>query len=217
MSSSSTCRRRGQAGVVVARPGIPRADERFYPLSVANTVLGGGFSSRLNQEVRIKRGLAYGAGSSVSARRLGGSIAARTQTKNQTADEVVQLIAAEMTRMGTAPVPASELETRKAVLVGNFGRSIETTGGVADILGSYVLLSVPIDEFGRYTTKVEGVDPAAVQAASKVLLDPAAASIVVVGDAKQFIEPLRKAYPNVELIPEAALSLDTPSLRAVAK
>ena len=203
----------GQAGVVVARPGIARADDRYYPLAVANTVFGGGFSSRLNQEVRIKRGLAYGASSSLAARRLGGSVAARTQTKNATAAEVVGLIAAEMTRMGAAPVPAGELETRKAVLVGNFGRTIETTDGIAGIIGGYVLQSVPLDELGRYTSKVEGVDPAAVQAAARNLLDPAAASIVVVGDAKSFIAPLRKAYPNVEVIPETALKLDSPTLR----
>ncbi|KQU61891.1 peptidase M16 [Sphingomonas sp. Leaf339] len=203
----------GQAGVVVARPGIMRGDDRYYPLNVGNTVLGGGFSSRLNQEIRIKRGLAYGAGSSVTARRLGGSVSARTQTKNPTAAEAVQLIAAEMARMGATPVPADELDTRKAVLVGGFGRAIETTDGVADIIGDYVVQDVPLTEIGRYTAKVQGVDPAAVQKAAQALLDPKAASVVVVGDAKQFIAPLKALYPNVEVIPAAALDLNTASLR----
>jgi zinc protease len=203
----------GQAGVVVARPGITRADPRYYPLSVANTVLGGGFSSRLNQEIRIKRGLAYGAGSSVQARRSAGINAARTQTKNVTAPEVVSLIVSEMARMGMAPVPASELETRKAVLVGGFGRAIETTDGIADIIGDYVVQAVPLAELGLYTGKVEAVDPAAVQSAASTLLDPTAASIVVVGDAKQFIDPLRKAYPSVEVIADGAVKLDGTTLK----
>ena len=203
----------GQAGVVVARPGIERSDPRYYPLTVANTVLGGGFSSRLNQEIRIKRGLAYGAGSSVQARRLPGIVTARTQTKNVTAPDVVSLIAEQMAAMGTAPVPPGELDTRKAVLVGGFGRTIETTGGVAGILGNYVLQSVPLDELARYTAKVEAVDPAAVQSAATQLLDPKAASIVVVGDAKQFIDPLRKAYPGVQVLTEGDLTLDSPTLR----
>ncbi len=201
----------GQAGVVVARPGITRADERYYPLAVANTVLGGGFSSRLNQEIRIERGLAYGASSGVSAGRLPGSMTARTQTKNTTAAEVVTLIAAEMARMGSAPVPEAELATRKAVLVGGFGRSVETTGGIAGLLGDYVLQDVPIDELQRYTSRIEGVDARAVQAAS-ALLDPKAASIVVVGDARQFLPALRKAYPAVQVIPEAAVDLDKATL-----
>ncbi|KQN29250.1 M16 family metallopeptidase [Sphingomonas sp. Leaf38] len=203
----------GQAGVIVARPAIPRSDARYYPLAVANTVLGGGFSSRLNQEIRIKRGLAYGAGSGLDVGKTQGTIAAKTQTKNPTAADVVTLIVAEMARMGSASVPAAELDTRKAVLIGNFGRGIETTGGIANIVGSYVQNGVPLDELQRFTGAVGAVDPAAVQSAAVALLDPKAASIVVVGDAKQFIAPLRKAYPSVEVIPEAALNLDTPALR----
>ena len=203
----------GQAGVVVGRPGLARNDPDYYPLSVANTVLGGGFSSRLNQEIRIKRGLAYGASSGVQALRRAGSVAARTQTKNETAAEVVQLIVAEMRRLGAEPVPAPELDTRKAVLVGGFGRAIERTDGIADILGDYLVQDVPLSELARYASAVEGVDPAAVERAAKAFLDPKAASIVVVGNAKQIAEPLRKAYPNLEVIPATALKLDSAALR----
>ena len=203
----------GQAGVVVERPAIARSDVRYYPFAVANTVLGGGFSSRLNQEIRIKRGLAYGASSGVDAAREIGSIAARTQTKNQTAAEVVTLMTAEMARLGTAPVPEAELATRKAVLVGNFGRTVETTGGVAGILGEYVLDGVTLDELQRYTAKVEGVTPASVQSAAAALLDPQAASVAVVGDAKQFIAPLKAARPGTETLTEAQLNLDSPTLK----
>ncbi|MES1975501.1 MAG: pitrilysin family protein [Pseudomonadota bacterium] len=203
----------GQAGVVVARPGIARRDPAFYPASVANTVLGGGFSSRLNQEIRIKRGLAYGAASSLSARRLPGSISARTQTKNPTAPETVAIMVAEMKRLGAEPVPAAELEPRKATLIGNFGRGIETTDGIADVLGDYVVENVPLTELKAFTASVSAVDPAAVQAAAAKLLDPAQASIIVVGDSKDFIDALRKDYPNLELIPASALDLDKPALR----
>ena len=203
----------GQAGVVVERPAIPRADARYYPFAVANTVLGGGFSSRLNQEVRIKRGLAYGAGSSVDAARSVGSIAARTQTKNATAAEVVTLMIAEMARMGTAPVPDAELATRKAVLVGSFGRAVETTDGIAGIIGEYVLDGVPLTELQNYTAKVEAVTPAAVQSASAALLDPKAASVAIVGDAKQFIAPLKAARPDLETLTEAQLNLDSATLQ----
>ncbi|MCP3735821.1 insulinase family protein [Sphingomonas sp. RP10(2022)] len=203
----------GQAGVVVERPAIPRSDARYYPFAVANTVLGGGFSSRLNQEIRIKRGLAYGASSGVDAMRGTGSIAARTQTKNQTAAEVVTLMTAEMARMGAAPVPEAELATRKAVLVGNFGRTVETTDGIAGILGEYVLDGVPLAELQSYTAKVEGVTSAAVQSASAALLDPKAASVAIVGDAKQFIAPLKAARPETETLTETQLNLDSATLK----
>ncbi|MDZ7283884.1 insulinase family protein [Sphingomonas sanguinis] len=203
----------GQAGVVVARSGIRRADDRYYPLAVANTVLGGGFSSRLNQEIRIKRGLAYGAGSSVATGRDIGLISARTQTKNPSAAEVVGLIDAEMRKLGTAPVPQDELATRQAVLVGGFGRTIETTDGIADILANYTLQGVPLEELSRYIPRVQAVDPAAVESVSATLLDPKAASIIVVGDAKQFLPALRQAHPEVEVIPAASVNLDSPKLR----
>ena len=203
----------GQAGVVIARPAIARSDARYYPLSVANTVLGGGFSSRLNQEIRIKRGLAYGAGSSLFAGRMPGSISARTQTKNPSAAEVAALIAQQMTAMGAAVTPDAELETRKAVLIGNFGRTIESTAGLAGIIDGYVLQGVPIGELQLYTGKVDAVDAASVQDVSRTLLSPASASMIVAGDAKQFLGPLRKAYPSLEVIEAGSISLDDASLR----
>ena len=203
----------GQAGVVVARPGIARNDASYYPAAVANATLGVGFSSRLNQEIRIKRGLAYGAGSSIAARRQPGPISASTQTKNPSAAEVVALIVAEMKRLGAETAPAAELDTRKAVLIGGFGRSAETTGGIAGLIGGYVIDDVPLSELKDYAGRIEGVDPAAVQAAAAKLLDPAGASIVVVGESKLFIDDLRKAYPTLELIPASALKLESPTLK----
>ncbi|PKP93097.1 MAG: peptidase M16 [Alphaproteobacteria bacterium HGW-Alphaproteobacteria-16] len=203
----------GQAGVVVARSGIARSDKDFYAAQVANATLGVGFTSRLNREIRINRGLAYGAGSSVDARKSTGIVSASTQTKNPSAPEVVELLVAEMKRMGEAPVPAAELDTRKAVLVGGFGRRIERTDGIAAALADYVADDVPLDTLQSYIPAIQGVDPAAVQAAAQKVLDPANASIVVVGDAKAFVDELRKTYPQLEVIPATALNLDSPTLK----
>ncbi|WP_375390613.1 M16 family metallopeptidase [uncultured Sphingomonas sp.] len=203
----------GQAGVVVARPGVARADPGYYPLLVANAVLGGGYSARLNQEVRVKRGLAYGASSGISARRLGGIVAARTQTKNESAADVVALVEGEMAKLGRTPASAAELETRKASLLGDYGRAVETTGGLASVLADYLLEDVPLAEIGQYAAKVAAVDPAAATRAAAAALDPAAASIVVVGDAKAFLEPLKRAHPQLEVIPQGAVQLDSATLR----
>ena len=203
----------GQAGVVVARPGIARNDRDYYAASVANAALGVGFSSRLNQEIRIKRGLSYGAGSGIAARRLPGYVTAATQTKNPSAPEVVKLIVATMKGMGTAPVPPGELDSRKAVLIGDFGRDTETTSGIASVLADYVIENVPLDDLKRFVPSVSGVNAAAVQKVSQRLLDPTDASVIVVGDAKLFIDELRKSYPRVEVIPAAKIDLDSPTLK----
>lgn len=203
----------GQAGVVVARPGIARSDPDYYAASVANAALGVGYSSRLNEEIRIKRGLSYGAGSSVAARRLPGYVAASTQTKNPSATEVVGLIVDTMRGMGAGPVSADELASRKAVLIGDFGRNTETSAGIAEVVGDYVIEGVPLTELKAYTPRIDGVDAGQVQRVAKTLLDPTDASIVVVGDAKLFVDDLRKKYPKVEVIPASAVDLDSVTLR----
>jgi zinc protease len=203
----------GQAGVVVARPGLARSDPDYYAAQVANTVLGGGFSSRLNQEIRIKRGLAYGAGSSIDARRRVGPLSARTQTKNPSAAEVAGIMVDQMKALGTTPVPDSELDPRKATLIGAFGREAETNSGVAGIIASYLGEDVPVTEIDRFIPEIQAVDPAAVQKAAATVLNPAKASIVVVGDARQFLPAMQKAYPDMEKIEASALDLDSPTLK----
>ena len=202
-----------QAAVVVARPGLRREDPAYYPAIVANSALGGGFSSRLNMEIRVKRGLAYGASSGLDARRGIGSITAATATKNASAPEVVELIVSELKKLGTEPVPASELAIKQAVLTGEFGRGVETVSGLAGRLAGLAIDDIPFTELAKYSAKVNAVTPAAITAAAAPLFDPAKASIVVVGDAKTFLPAFAKTGRKVEVIPAAALDLDALDLR----
>jgi zinc protease len=203
----------GQASVNVLRPGLARTDPAYYTGLVANTVLGGGYSARLNQEIRVKRGLSYGASSRLSASRTTGIFRASAQTKNESAPQVLELIDEQMKSLLALPPRPDELVARKSVLVGGFGRELATSGGLADILGDFALYGVPLDEVTRYTTKVEAVSAAEVQAFAGRLFDPATTSVVVVGDAKTFAGPLKAARPNLELIPASELDLDSPTLR----
>ncbi|MET0274236.1 MAG: pitrilysin family protein, partial [Phenylobacterium sp.] len=203
----------GQAAVTVVKPSIARKDPDYYPALVANSILGSGYSSRLNQEIRIKRGLSYGAGSSISTRRTTGAFSARAQTKNESAPEVLDLIKAEMKRLADQPPAPEELKARKSVLVGGFGRSLETTGGLAGILGSLAVYDIGLDEVAAYTGKVEAVSAEQVQAFARRELDPAAASVIVVGDGKAFLPGLRTRAPNLEVVPASELDLDSATLR----
>lgn len=203
----------GQASVNVMKSAIARNDPDYYPGVVAATVLGGGYSARLNQEIRIKRGLSYGASARLSPARTTGSFRASAQTKNESAAEVLDLITAEMVRLGSTPAGADELKARKSVLVGGYGRELATSGGLADILGNLALYGVPLDEVGRYTAKVEAVDAGQVQAFAKRVLDPTQTSVVIAGDAKTFAPALKPKLPNLEIIPADQLDLDSPTLR----
>jgi zinc protease len=203
----------GQAAVAVTRGTLSRGDPRYYRTLVANSVLGGGFSARLNQEIRIRRGLAYGARSGVDARRQIGPFTATTQTRNETAAEVLGLILAEMRRLGAEPIPASELDIRRTVILGNYGRNVETTAGVAGLMADYVLLGVGPDEIGRFQNAVLAVTPADAQRAAADLLSSEGATMVIVGDARRFLPQLRREHGNVVVIPIAEFNPDSPQLR----
>jgi zinc protease len=203
----------GQAAVVATSRGINRSDPDYFKGIVANTVLGGGYSARLNFEIRIKRGLSYGAGSGLAARRDVGPFTASAQTKNESGAEVAQLIMAELNRLAADPVPEAELTPRKATLIGEFSRDLETTGGLVDQVGNRALYGLSLSEINSYINSVQAVTAADVQRFAAAHLNPKTANIVIVGNASLFADALRKQYANVEVIPFAELDLNSPGLR----
>ena len=203
----------GQSAVAVGRAGIRRSDAAYMPAIVANSVLGAGYSSRLNQEIRIRRGLAYGAGSSFEPRANVGPFLARTETKHETAAEVVSIIVAELNRLAADDVTEKELTPRKAVLIGNFGQSLETTSGIVGRVSTLALYGLPLSEINRYVSGVQSVTSAQVRTFAAKNLGGRDVNVVVVGDAKQFLEPLRKQFGEVEVIPVAELDLSSATLR----
>ncbi len=192
---------------------MARGDPDYYAGAVANSVLGGGYSARLNQEIRIKRGLSYGASSRLAGMRTTGLFRAVAQTKNESAPQVLDLILAELQRMASAPAGPDELKARKSVLIGGFGRELATTDGLAGILGGLALYDLPLTEVADYTGKVEGVTAAQVQAFSAKELAPDRVSVIVAGDAKAFEAGLKQRRSDLEVIPAKDLDLDATSLR----
>ena len=202
----------GQAAVMVARAGIERTNSDYYRGLVANSVLSG-YSGRLNQEIRIKRGLSYGASSVLDTRRGVGPFVASAQTKNQSAVQVADLLLGEVGRLGTATVPDIELNPRKAVVVGNFARNLETNAGLVAQVASLAVYGINFSEINRYIGNAQGVTSSDVQSFASSHLDAKTTSIVIVGNAKEFLPELRQKYPQVEVIPMAELDLNTALLR----
>jgi zinc protease len=203
----------GQAAVVAARRSVARDDADYYPLLVGTNLLGGGYSSRLNQEIRIKRGLSYGAGASLGARADQGVFTASTQTPNENAVEVAGLILAELARLSAEPASEAELGPRQATIVGGFGRSLETVDGLGSWVANLALYDLPMSDLAAYAGRVNAVTPEEVQAAAGRVLAVDGISLVIVGDASLFIDDLRAAYPDVEVIPLDQLNLDSATLR----
>lgn len=204
----------GQAGVVAAHVAPPRRDAGYYTGVVANAVLGGSYSARLNQEIRIKRGLSYGASSQLQPLASTGLWLAAAQTKNPSAPQVVALMQQQFAQLGKTPVPAAELAARKATLVGSYGRSLETTAGLAQQVAELAVYGLPLADIGQYIAKVQAVTPKQIEAYARQHLDAKHTRVVVVGDAAQFAPALRKAEPKAALLEADKLDLDSASLRS---
>jgi zinc protease len=203
----------GQAAVLMGRIGPSRTAADYFPTLVANDVLGGGYSARLNAEIRIKRGLSYGARSDLPSRRYGAPILARAQTRNDAVPQVVELLGGELARLGASTIPGDELGNRKAVLIGDFGRSVETVGGLAGQLSELAQFGLPLTKLQSYAQDIEAVTAEQATAAAKAHFDPAAASLVVVGDAAVFGSKLKAKYPQLETIAIDKLNLDSATLK----
>jgi zinc protease len=203
----------GQAAVVLVRSGIRRADASYEIAQVANTVLGGGFSSRLNQEIRIKRGLSYGAGSRFDERREGGLFVASAQTRNDAVPEVAFLLESELKRLTATQVGLDELAPRKASLAGNYSRSVETGAGLTNLAATLVTYRLPLSTLNTYLPRIQAVTVDQIQKFATRDLSSSDASLVIVGDGRKFLTALRQKYPNLEVIPAADLDLNRGSLR----
>ncbi len=204
----------GQAGVVVAHAAPRRRDPGYYVGVVANAVLGGSYSARLNEEIRIKRGLSYGASSRLEPLGDAGLWLAAAQTKNRSAPQVISLVLGQFKRLGDSVVSVPELAARKAALIGSYGRRLETTGGLARQLAELAIYGVKLKQIDAYIARVQAVTPAEIEAYARKYLGREGSKVVVVGDSRQFAKAIQAAYPKVGLLEAGTLDLDSPQLRA---
>lgn len=198
----------GQSGVVLTAPFVslaPADRPELRIAQVANALLGGGYSARLNQEVRIKRGLSYGAGSGAELHAEGGMLSASAQTNHPTAGRVLQLMRDEIARIGREEAPADELAARQASLVGDFARRLETNAGVAALVVSQWSRQRPLADLNDYVPEVLAVTPAQVREFAARRWTPQSLRAVVVGDLKAAGDTLPKG--------DGVLRVDAPALR----
>jgi zinc protease len=206
-----------QSAVSVVLRGIARSDSDYFPLVVANSALGGSSTARLFQEVRVRRALSYGAQSGLPSYRDEGLLVALAQTRNNAAPEVAQVMLAEIRRMAQEPLTDDVLQKRRLLLAGSFGRQIETTAGLGQFLSGLAVQGLPMSDYASYIPNLDAVTPAQVAASVAAEIDPALASIVIVGRASEFLPALRAQYPDAEVIPISELDFGSASLRGGAR
>lgn len=200
----------GQAAVVAALRTMNRKDGDYYPLLLANSVLGVGSNGRLFEEVRTRRGLSYGAYSSLQAMTDAGLLTASAQTKNETAAEVAQVFLEQFARLGNEPLAGDALERRRLFLGGSTQRSLETSGGFSGLVGNLLLQGLAPAEALRFAERLSAVTPEAASAAARRYVAPEQATLVIVGNSALFLDKLRALRGDVTVIPAASLNLAQP-------
>jgi predicted Zn-dependent peptidase len=181
-----------QSSVRIGLVGVPRSTADYFPLIVMNTVLGGAFTSRLNQNLREDKGYTYAAFTVFDMRRVAGPFYATSEIVAEKTDSAL-IEAVREIRGIRDPVPAAELEKAKNFIQLGLPGDFETTFGIASRLVPIALYDLPLDYFSNYSRNVMAVTQADVQRVAQRYLTPDRMQIVVVGDASVIESGIRAA------------------------
>jgi zinc protease len=171
-----------QSIVLFGGAGLERSDPDYYAAYIMNYILGGsGFISRLTEEVRNKRGLAYGIYTYLSPMDYAALHIGRVATQNSAVAESLEIIRAELARMRDHGVTIEELSDAKTYLTGSFPLRLDSNGKIANLLVGIQLENLGIDYIDRRNSYMEAVTLNDVNRMARRLLKPEALRIVVVG------------------------------------
>jgi len=190
-----------QATIVLGHAGIKHADPRWYAVTLMNYVLGGSdFSSRLMTEVRSKRGLTYGIGSSFGASLYQGAFRVSAATKNETVWDALLASVNEIRRMQTEGPSGGELAKAKGYYAGSYPFSLQGAAGIAAALVGAEEHGLGIGYVRDLPLRLAAVDEAQARAAAKDFLQPDTLLVVIVGRGEAIEPQLAKSGIQYERI-----------------
>jgi zinc protease len=171
-----------QSHILVGTPGIRRGDPDYFPLFVGNHVLGGGgFTSRITEEVRQKRGLAYSAYSYFSPLLREGPFAVGMQTQASQAGNALEVVRKTLAEFVSKGATAKELAAAKKNIIGGFPLRIDSNRKIHEYLAHIGFYRLPLDYLDTFTKNVEAVTAEQIRTAFQKHIDPNRMVTVVVG------------------------------------
>ncbi len=175
-----------QANIILGHIGVSRDNTDYYAISVMNYILGGGgFASRLMQNIREDKGLVYDIYSFFNANKYGGSFQISFQTKNSSANIAIGEVLKEIKRIRSMPVSDTELRDAKAFLTGSFPMRIETSRRIANFLVAVEYYGLGINYIDKYPGYINSVTKEDVLKVAREYLDPENFILVVVADKEE--------------------------------
>jgi len=179
-----------QSQIYIGGVGVARSTADYFPLQVMNTLLGGSFTSRLNQNLREDHGYTYGAGSGFAMRQAAGPFQASSGVQTEVTAEALKEFFNELNGI-LEPVPADELARGKNYIAFGFPGEFETAAAISSRLEELLIYKLPLDYFEHYVQNVQAVTAADVQRVARKYILPAKFAVVVVGDRKAIEAPVR--------------------------
>jgi predicted Zn-dependent peptidase len=179
-----------QSQIRIGSVGVARSTPDYFPLQVLNTVLGGSFTSRLNLNLRERRGYTYGAGSFFDMREAAGPFSASAGVQTDKTAESLTEFFNELSGI-LVPVPGDELARAKNYVALRFPAGFETTGDIARRLEDAVVYDLADDYFSQYVRAIQSVTAADVERVARRYLQPDRMAVVVVGDRQTIEAPIR--------------------------
>lgn len=171
-----------QTHVYSGELGMKVGDPDYFPLYVGNHVLGGsGLVSKISEEVREKRGLSYSATSYFYPFRVQGPFLMGLQTKNNTAEEAIQVMQKTLRDFIQSGPTAKELEASKKNITGGFAMRLDSNAKLVEQITAIAFYGLPLDYLDTFISKVEAVTAADIQRAFKARIDPDKLQTVMVG------------------------------------
>lgn len=180
--------------VIVDKPGAPQAELRigrigtvrttpdFAALQVLNEAIGGGFTSRLNLDLREEKGYTYGIGSRFEYGRRPGPFVVRTAVKSAIAVPAIEEILAQLKRAGAAPLTPEELQRARGSLTQSLPAMFETNSATGSSFGELFAYGLPLDYFRRLPSQLTQVRAADLPPLARRYFDPASTVVIAVGD-----------------------------------
>jgi zinc protease len=180
-----------QSVVRLARIGVRRDHPDYYALEVMNTILGGSFTSRLNQNLREDKGYTYGAGSGFSYLPAAGPWSASSAVQTHSTGPALREFMNELRGMHQ-PMPAREVDRARNFLAMRYPAGFQSVSGIAAQLAEMVQYDLPADYFNRFVDSVLAVTPADVERVARRYIDPENLAIIIVGDRQAIEEQVRE-------------------------
>jgi zinc protease len=180
-----------QSSIIIGQPGFRATDPDYLSMVALNQVFGGGFSNRVNLNLREKHGYTYGAGSVLDLRPGSGAFRVSSDVRLNATDSAIVEVVNEYKRIAGEPIPATELQGSLNSLVAGFPSSVQTVQQLAGRIQQLIIWGLPVDYFATYRERLAAVTPDDVRRVATSKLTPDNLVVVVAGDLSKIEAPIR--------------------------